>query len=131
MAIEFNDNTMLWFGKHKGKILRNVPCDYLEYLLLKGICRGNMKRYCMTRLQDKFPSYQIEMFDKMRYQGAKTVEVTEEWILPDPVKENPVTGMISIWPVKSSGISWKSSTNGKVYYDKSKTPLCCGVFEIK
>jgi uncharacterized protein (DUF3820 family) len=36
-AFELKDDSEMWFGKHKGKKLKDVPADYLLYLLDNGI----------------------------------------------------------------------------------------------
>ncbi len=45
MTMTYNDNTIIPFGKHKGKALANVPASYLIWLLDNGKCFGALKDY--------------------------------------------------------------------------------------
>jgi uncharacterized protein (DUF3820 family) len=43
--MKLNDETVMWFGIHKGKTLENVPADYLLALYYKNLCGENLKEY--------------------------------------------------------------------------------------
>jgi uncharacterized protein (DUF3820 family) len=47
---EYTDNTVLQFGKHKGKRLIDVPSLYLKYLWDTDTCFGAMKDYIRDNL---------------------------------------------------------------------------------
>lgn len=40
-----NNNSLMAFGKHKGKALANVPADYLIWLYTEQKCKGGLKDY--------------------------------------------------------------------------------------
>ncbi len=45
LTTRYNDNTLMPFGKHKGKALTNVPASYLIYLYEDGLNDGPLKEY--------------------------------------------------------------------------------------
>lgn len=42
MMMEIDDESPMPFGKHKGKAMQDVPCDYLHYLWTTGK-QGDMR----------------------------------------------------------------------------------------
>lgn len=46
-----NDNTIMWFGDHKGKKLANVPDWYLRNLYRSGKAYGDIKDYIEDNLE--------------------------------------------------------------------------------
>ncbi len=44
------ENTIMWFGPHKGKPLKDVPCDYLLYLYKNNIAYGDLRIYINKNL---------------------------------------------------------------------------------
>ena len=45
---DIKDDTKIWFGKHKGKKMREIPDSYFEYLLKNDICFRGIKHYAKT-----------------------------------------------------------------------------------
>ena len=45
-----NDTTLMPFGKYKGKMLGDVPGDYLIYLHKERIAKGPLKLYIENNL---------------------------------------------------------------------------------
>ena len=50
MAEKLTDNSIMWFGIHKGKTLANVPSLYLWNLYDSGKAFGNLKDYIVDNL---------------------------------------------------------------------------------
>lgn len=46
----FTDNTIMSFGTHKGKALKNVPDSYLLWLYESGKAYGKLAMYIMDNL---------------------------------------------------------------------------------
>jgi hypothetical protein len=46
----FND-TIMWFGIHKGKRLKDIPDSYFQYLLDNNISFRGIKNYSKRRLK--------------------------------------------------------------------------------
>jgi uncharacterized protein (DUF3820 family) len=42
---KISDDTVMWFGVHKGKKLKEIPNDYFTFLLQKGISFKDIKHY--------------------------------------------------------------------------------------
>lgn len=45
-----DDNSIMPFGKHKGKILKDVPDEYLLYIYEEDIAKGDLKEYIIDNL---------------------------------------------------------------------------------
>lgn len=45
-----NDNTLMPWGKYKGKKLANIPAQYFLWLLDKGIKDAGLKAYILDNL---------------------------------------------------------------------------------
>jgi uncharacterized protein (DUF3820 family) len=45
-----SDNTVMWFGVHKGKRLKDIPNSYFKYLLESDISFKGIKNYTLKRL---------------------------------------------------------------------------------
>lgn len=45
------DESIMPFGKHKGKKMADVPADYLLWLYENDKCRGEVKAYIEDNLQ--------------------------------------------------------------------------------
>lgn len=48
--MEFTDETLMPFGKHKGVKMANVPAQYLLFLYEQGNIVGHLKRYIEDNL---------------------------------------------------------------------------------
>lgn len=46
-----DDNSIMPYGKHKGKPLKDVPDDYLLYIYEEGIAKGDLKAYILDNLE--------------------------------------------------------------------------------
>lgn len=46
-----DDNTLMPFGKHKGKSMANVPAHYLLWLLDEGCSHSGVKQYILANLE--------------------------------------------------------------------------------
>lgn len=44
------DNTVMWFGIHKNKKLKDIPNSYFQYLLDNNISFRGIKNYSKQRL---------------------------------------------------------------------------------
>jgi len=42
---KLTDTSTIWFGKHKGKKLENVPADYLIWLFDNNKCPNSLRQY--------------------------------------------------------------------------------------
>ena len=51
MSSKFKDTSLMPFGKHRGKVLIDVPVSYLLWLYDNDICYGNLKEYIKDNLQ--------------------------------------------------------------------------------
>lgn len=47
----FTDNTIMPFGKHKGKPMANIPAQYFLWLLNEGCSHAGVKQYILENLQ--------------------------------------------------------------------------------
>lgn len=54
MSKEYNEQTPMPFGKHKGTRLSLVPASYLIYLYDSGLSNGPLRRYIDERLDDLY-----------------------------------------------------------------------------
>lgn len=45
------DDTVMWFGVHKGKRLKDIPDSYFQYLLDNNISFRGIKNYSKRRLK--------------------------------------------------------------------------------
>lgn len=48
---EFDDNSIMPFGKHRGEKLANVPAEYLIYMYDEGRLYGGLKQYVDDNMQ--------------------------------------------------------------------------------
>ena len=48
---EVNHNTVITFGRYKGKKLKEIPAKYMLWLLEKGFLTGQMKKYLRTNAE--------------------------------------------------------------------------------
>jgi len=48
--MEFNDNSIMPFGKYKGKAMVNVPAVYLVCLYDQGCTHDDVRKYIATNL---------------------------------------------------------------------------------
>lgn len=39
------DSDKIWFGKHQGKRLIDIPADYLIWIYEQGKCSGPLRKY--------------------------------------------------------------------------------------
>jgi uncharacterized protein (DUF3820 family) len=68
-------NHKLRWGIHKGKHLKNVPDDYLKFLIEKtDILKGKMLVYTKTRLNYRKDKYQVKVTDSAHTDGTYIVE---------------------------------------------------------
>ena len=42
------DDTIMWFGIHKGKKLKDIPNDYFKYLIANNIAFRGIKNYAKS-----------------------------------------------------------------------------------
>lgn len=55
--IKVKDDTEMWFGKHKGKKMANVPAGYLLYLYNNKMAYGNL----LTYIEENLDALQLEI----------------------------------------------------------------------
>lgn len=75
--MNFNDmeNHKLKWGKYKGKHLKDVPNDYLKFILENtDIFKGKMLVYVKTKLNYPKDKYQVEVRDSVGTDGKYIVE---------------------------------------------------------
>lgn len=49
--VRYTDNTLMPFGKHKGKAMINVPAPYLIYLYENGLNHEGVRSYINDNLE--------------------------------------------------------------------------------
>lgn len=49
-----NGETKMWFGKHKGEQLKDLPEDYLLYIYKEGIAKDDLRIYINSRLNELY-----------------------------------------------------------------------------
>jgi len=49
--MEFNDNSIMPFGQHKGKQMANVPAPWLLWLYNKGCDHEGVRKYIACNLE--------------------------------------------------------------------------------
>jgi len=73
MTTPFND-IKLKFGIHKGKYIKEVPDDYLKFLLSKNILKGKLLFHCQVRFNLPKNKYQVTVTDSIGSDGIYIVE---------------------------------------------------------
>ena len=48
---QFDDNSIMPFGKYKGEKMANIPAEYLLWLYENGNVYGNVKQYIKDSLE--------------------------------------------------------------------------------
>lgn len=72
MKTPFND-LKIKFGIHKGKQLKDVPDDYLKFLLSKNILRGKALFHCQVRFNLPKSTFSVTVEDAAVGDGVYTV----------------------------------------------------------
>lgn len=68
------ETMQLKFGIHKGKPIKEVPDDYLKFLLSKNILKGKLLFHCQIRFDLPKTKYQVQVTDSVNTDGIYTVE---------------------------------------------------------
>lgn len=51
MAKQFDDNSLMPWGKHEGEKMANVPASYLLWIYDNNKCHGEVKSYIVKNLE--------------------------------------------------------------------------------
>lgn len=62
------------FGIHKGKLFKEIPDDYLKFLLSKGKAHGKLLYHCQIRFNLPKDTYQVKVTDSVGTDGTYIVE---------------------------------------------------------
>lgn len=73
MVIPFQ-NIKLKFGIHKGKELKDIPDDYLMFLLSKDIIKGKLLFYCQVKFNLPKKTFSVTVTDSVGTDGTYTVQ---------------------------------------------------------
>lgn len=65
-----NSDIKLRFGIHKGKMLKNVPKDYLRWCVNKDVLRGRAMAYAKKRLNYPKDRYRVVVEDAVVGDGT-------------------------------------------------------------
>jgi len=68
------ENIKIKFGKYKGFMLKDLPDDYLDFLLKKGILRGKIKFYTQIRLNSRKEKYKVTVTDSVNNDEEYEIE---------------------------------------------------------
>lgn len=73
MTVPFG-NIKLKFGIHKGKELKDIPDDYLRFLLSKDIVSGKLLFHCQVRFNLPKKTFSVTVTDSVGTNGTYTVQ---------------------------------------------------------
>ena len=73
MTVPFG-NIKLKFGIHKGKELKDIPDDYLRFLLSKDIVSGKLLFHCQVRFNLPKKTFSVTVTDSVGTDGTYTVQ---------------------------------------------------------
>lgn len=73
MTVPFG-NIKLKFGIHKGKELKDIPDDYLRFLLSKDIVSGKLLFHCQLRFNLPKKTFSVTVTDSVGTDGTYTVQ---------------------------------------------------------
>lgn len=73
MNLPFED-MKLKFGIHKGKPIKDVPDNYLKFLLSKNILKGKLLFHCQVRFGMERATYKVTVTDSVGTDGTYIVK---------------------------------------------------------
>jgi len=62
------------FGMHKNKMVKDIPDDYLKFLLSKDILTGKLLFHCQVRFNLPKKTYLVTVSDSVGTDGTYTVQ---------------------------------------------------------
>lgn len=68
------ENIKLKFGMHKGKQLKDIPDDYLKFLLSKDILTGKALFHCQVRFRLPTKTFLVSVSDSAMLDGGYVVQ---------------------------------------------------------
>lgn len=64
----------LKFGIHKGKLIEDIPIDYLKFLMSKNILKGKLLHFTQKKLNLPKTKYIVTVEDSVNQDGEYQVE---------------------------------------------------------